>query len=91
MSQPSPGPSTFVAKGLAALEELATPRAGTVLFGDRLSLADVYLVPQLYNARRWSVPLDAFPTLIRADASARALPAVQAAAPEAQPDAEPGK
>lgn len=86
-----PWARTFIAKGLSALEELAAPRAGSFLFGDRLSLADIYLVPQLYNARRWSVPLDAFPTLVRADASARALPAVQAAAPEAQPDAEPGK
>ncbi|HYQ17434.1 MAG TPA: maleylacetoacetate isomerase [Polyangiaceae bacterium] len=80
---------TFIAKGLAALERLAAPRAGAFLFGDRVSLADVYLVPQLYNARRWAVPLAAFPTLLRADDNARALPAFQAAAPDQQPDAEP--
>lgn len=79
----------FIQKGLTALERLAAPRAGKHLFGDQVSLADVYLVPQLYNARRWGVPLAAFPTLSRADESARALPAFRAAAPDAQPDAEP--
>jgi maleylacetoacetate isomerase len=78
----------FIAKGLAALEQMAAPRAGAFLFGDEVGLADVYLVPQLYNARRWQVPLAAFPTLLRADENARALPAFRAAAPEAQPDAE---
>ena len=80
----------FIAKGLTSLEQLARPMAGTYLFGDRVGLADLYLVPQLYNARRWGVALDAFPTLIRADENARAVAAFQAAAPEVQPDAEPG-
>jgi maleylpyruvate isomerase len=80
----------FIERGLAALEHLAAPRAGAFIFADRPSLADIYLVPQLYNARRYRVPLDAFPTLIRAEANAQALPAFRAAAPEAQPDAEPG-
>lgn len=80
----------FVAKGLAALEELAAPRAGAFLFGDSVSLADVFLVPQLYNARRFGVPYAALPTLARAEKSCAALPAFDAARPEAQPDAEPG-
>ncbi len=79
----------FITQGLVALEQLAAPRAGAFLFGDSVSLADVYLVPQLYNARRWLVPLDTFPTLTRADESAHTLPAFRDAAPEAQPDAEP--
>ncbi|HYP88611.1 MAG TPA: maleylacetoacetate isomerase, partial [Polyangiaceae bacterium] len=79
---------TFIAKGLAALEKMAAPRAGAFLFGDGVSLADVYLVPQLYNARRWGVALAAFPTLLRADENARRLPAFLAAAPDQQPDAE---
>lgn len=79
----------FIAKGLAALEQLAQPRAGTFLFGDSPTLADIYLVPQLYNARRFGLPLDAFATLTRAEANAQALPAFQSARPEAQPDAEP--
>jgi maleylpyruvate isomerase len=79
----------FIAKGLAALEQLAQPRAGAFLFGDNPTLADIYLVPQLYNARRFGLPLDAFATLTRAEANAQALPAFQSARPEAQPDAEP--
>jgi maleylpyruvate isomerase len=80
----------FVERGLGALERLAAPRAGAFMFADSPSLADIYLVPQLYNARRYGVPLDAFPTLLRAEANAQALPAFRAALPEAQPDAEPG-
>jgi len=79
----------FIARGLTALEQLAAPRAGAFLFEDTVTLADVYLVPQLYNARRWGVPLDAYPSLTRADQNAQALPAFRDAAPEAQPDAEP--
>jgi len=80
----------FVERGLGALERLAAPRAGRFLFADSPTLADIYLVPQLYNARRYGVPLDAFPTLTRAETTAQALPAFRAALPEAQPDAEPG-
>ena len=72
----------WVTEGLAALEGLAAPRAGAFLFGDTVTLADVCLVPQLYNARRFSVPLDPYPTLRRADESASALPAFAAAHPE---------
>ena len=78
----------FIRRGLEALEAHARARAGAFLLGDRVTLADVYLVPQLYNARRFGAPLDALPTLLRAEASAQALPAFQAAAPEAQIDAE---
>jgi maleylacetoacetate isomerase len=72
----------WVSEGLAALEALASPRAGAFLYGDRPTLADICLVPQLYNARRFAVPLDAFPTLRRADESASALPAFAAAHPD---------
>ncbi len=86
---PQPWARLFVERGLGALERLASERAGAFLFADSPSLADIYLVPQLYNARRYDVPLDAFPTLTRAEANAQALPAFRAALPEAQPDAEP--
>lgn len=72
----------WVAEGLEALEAMARPRAGAFLFGDQPSLADVCLVPQLYNARRFSVPLDAYPTLKRADETASAHPAFAAAHPD---------
>jgi maleylacetoacetate isomerase len=72
----------WVAEGLEALEAMAAPRAGAFLFGDTPTIADVCLVPQLYNARRFNVALDAFPTLRRADESASAIPAFAAAHPD---------
>jgi maleylacetoacetate isomerase len=72
----------WVSDGLAALETIAAPRAGAFLFGDSPTLADVCLVPQLYNARRFAVPTDPYPTLRRADESASAHPAFSAAHPD---------
>ena len=72
----------WVTEGLEALEKMAAPRAGAFLFGDTTTLADVCLVPQLYNARRFSVPITPYPTLRRADESASALPAFAAAHPD---------
>jgi maleylacetoacetate isomerase len=73
----------WIAEGFAALEALAGPRAGRYLYGDTPTLADLCLVPQMYNARRFGVPLDDYPTLVRADAEACAHPAFAAAHPDA--------
>ncbi len=59
---------------------------GPFACGDAPTLADVVLVPQVANARRFEIPLDAYPRIVRADAAARELPAFAAAAPERQPD-----
>jgi maleylpyruvate isomerase len=77
----------FNARGLGALEALAGETAGQFLIGDAPTIADVYLVPQLYGGRRFGVDLAAFPTLLRIEAACAALPAFEAARPEAQPDA----
>jgi maleylacetoacetate isomerase len=74
----------WVIEGLRALETLAAPRAGQFLFGDTVTLADICLVPQLYNARRFNVPLDDYPTLVRADENASRLEAFAAAHPDRQ-------
>ena len=74
----------WVGEGLAALESMAAPKAGAFLFGDNVTLADVCLVPQMYNARRFDVPLDAYPTLLRADANAIVLEPFAAAHPDNQ-------
>ena len=74
----------WVAEGLAALEQMARPRAGAFLFGDAPTIADVCLVPQLYNARRFSVALTDYPTLRRADETATAHAAFAAAHPDRQ-------
>jgi maleylacetoacetate isomerase len=73
----------WVTEGFEALEEMAVPRAGRFLFGDSPTLADICLVPQMFNARRLDVPLAAFPTLIRADSEACRLEAFAAAHPDA--------
>lgn len=72
----------WVKEGLDALELMAMPRAGLFLFGDSPGLADICLVPQLYNARRFDVSLELYPTLLRADASAARLDAFAAAHPD---------
>jgi len=74
----------WVVEGLTALEALAAPRAGQFLFEDAPSVADVCLVPQLYNARRFNVPLDDYPTLLRADENANRLDAFTKAHPDKQ-------
>ena len=74
----------WITEGLTALETMAAPQAGDFLFGDAPTIADVCLVPQLYNARRFSVQLDAYPTLLRADGNAAKLDAVAAAHPDRQ-------
>jgi maleylacetoacetate isomerase len=74
----------WISEGLPALETMAKVGAGNFLFGDMPTIADVCLVPQLYNARRYSVPLDNYPTLLRADENANALDAFAAAHPDRQ-------
>jgi maleylacetoacetate isomerase len=80
----------WIQSGLSALESVLAqdPRVGRHCCGDFPSLADVCLVPQMYNAERMKCHVEKFPTLRRLVESARALPAFQAAAPEAQPDTE---
>jgi len=74
----------WIREGLPALEALAKPGAGRFLFGDQPTIADVCLVPQLYNARRYNVSLDDYPTLLRADEHANKLDAFAAAHPDRQ-------
>jgi maleylpyruvate isomerase len=76
----------FIRRGLAVLERAAAETAGAYLVGDALTIADVYLAPQLYAARRFAIDLAPFPTLTRVDATCATLPAFRAAHPDAQPD-----
>ncbi len=77
----------IIADGLAACEASIAQERGPFCFGESPSLADIVLVPQLGNARRFGVTLD-FPRLIEAEAACLALAAFQKAAPENQPDSE---
>jgi len=77
----------WVEMGLAACERMLPQGESRFCFGDQPTLADVCLIPQIYNARRLSGDLAQMPCLVAIDATARALPAFAKAAPEAQPDA----
>ena len=65
----------WISEGLPALEAMAAPLSGKFLFGDAPTGADVCLIPQLYNARRFNVPLEDYPTLLRAEENANKLDA----------------
>lgn len=77
-----------VREGLEACETLLARHSGPFCFGNAPGLADLCLVPQLGNARRFGCDLSALPRLIAAEAACAALPAFAAAAPDRQPDAE---
>jgi maleylacetoacetate isomerase len=79
----------WITLGLESIEELVTNDVGAGKFchGDAPTLADVTLVPQLYNARRWGMDLAAFPALQRIEAACLTLDAFERARPEVQPDA----
>jgi maleylpyruvate isomerase len=74
--------------GLAACETLVANEPGPFCFGARPTLADLCLVPQLGNARRFGVDVVAFPRLLQAESAAKAMQAFADAAPERQIDAE---
>jgi maleylacetoacetate isomerase len=76
----------WILAGFEALETLIAP--SPYACGDRVTLADICLVPQVNNARRLKVPLQKFPKIVGVDAACLALPAFDRARPENQPDAE---
>jgi len=76
-----------IAHGFDALEALVADQPGPFAFGDTPSLADVCLVPQMGNARRFGVEIR-WPRLMAIDAACAALPAFAQARPDTQPDAE---
>ena len=75
-------------EGLAACEILIAGEEGPFCFGAAPTLADLCLVPQLANARRFGVDVTAYPRLLKAEAAAREMKAFADAAPDRQPDAE---
>lgn len=76
----------WVIEGFKAIEAMISP--GPYACGAHVTLADVCLVPQVYNARRLKVPLDAFPKIVAVEAACLKLSAFDKARPENQPDAE---
>jgi len=78
----------WIAHGLKALEAEVAHTAGKYCVGDEVTLADLCLVPQIYNAKRWGVDMSAFPTLVKINDNLQQLDAFVVAAPEAQPDCD---
>jgi maleylacetoacetate isomerase len=79
----------WITNGFVGLEQLARRYSSDArhCYGDSVSLADVMLVPQMFNARRFDTDLSPFPTLVSISTHLQAQPAFAAARPEAQPDA----
>ncbi|TDH35205.1 maleylacetoacetate isomerase [Pseudohoeflea suaedae] len=80
----------FIHRGLSACEALL-PEGDGFAMGETPTLADICIAPQLYNAARWSVPLDDMPKLTRIEAACATHPAFSAAAPEAVKDRPPAR
>jgi maleylpyruvate isomerase len=76
----------WILQGFEALEAMIG--AGPYAFGSEVTVADICLIPQVFNARRLKVPLDKFPKIVAVDAACLKLAAFDQARPENQPDAE---
>lgn len=77
-----------IARGFVAVEEVLSLSKGRYSVGDHPSVTDCCLIPQIYNARRFDVDLEPFPTIRRVDAACGEHEAFRAAHPDLQPDAE---
>jgi maleylpyruvate isomerase len=76
----------WIREGFNAIEEVIRP--GPYAFGSQVGLADIFLIPQVANARRFKVPLDDYPKIVAVDAACMKVAAFNAARPDNQPDAE---
>jgi len=76
----------WIVEGFEAVEAMIRP--GPYAFGAQVTLADVCIVPQVANARRYKVPLERFPRIAGVDAACQKLAAFERARPDNQPDAE---
>lgn len=81
----------WIAQGFAGLETMLahSPATGSFCHGDQPGLADICLVPQVFNATRFNCDMSAYPTCMRIFDHCLTLPAFDAALPSKQPDAEP--
>jgi len=77
----------WIDRGFTALEQLLKDTSGEFCVGDTLSMADLCLVPQVYNANRFKVDMSKFPIISRINAKLNTLDVVKRAHPDAQPDA----
>jgi maleylacetoacetate isomerase len=78
--------ASWITAGFDAIEAMIRP--GPYAFGAQVTIADLCLVPQVFNAQRFKVPLDRYPKILAVDAACNKLAAFAKARPENQPDAE---
>jgi maleylacetoacetate isomerase len=78
--------ASWIVAGFEAIEAMIKPEP--YAFGNEVTLADLCLVPQVFNARRFKIPLERFPKIVGADSACAKLAAFEKARPENQPDAE---
>lgn len=79
----------WVESGLEKFEKIIKPQAGQFCFGDEVTAADLYLVPQMFNARRFEADLNKFPFLVEIEQRCLTLDSFRRAHPERQPDYSP--
>lgn len=77
----------YISRGLAAAEAFVEKTAGTFCFGGEVSAAECFLIPQLFASRRFQVPVEEYPTLLRIEAACLKIDAFKKAHPQAQIDA----
>lgn len=77
----------WITRGIRALERTLERTAGKFAVGDQVTMADICIVPQLYNARRFGVDLEQFPITLRINEACSLLPVFEKAHPDNQPDA----
>ena len=77
-----------IENGFTALESVLKNTSGKYCVGDSISMADLCLVPQVYNARRFGCDMEKFPTILKIEAELSSVPAFKEAHPSSQPDAQ---
>jgi len=81
----------WIGEGFRSVEALIGDAPGPFALGSRAGMADLYLLPQIYNAHRFGVDMAAFPRLAAIEAAAAEIPALADAHPSRQPDAPPAE
>ncbi|XP_001357837.4 probable maleylacetoacetate isomerase 1 [Drosophila pseudoobscura] len=79
----------WIGRGFQGLDRVLAGSAGKYCVGDELSMADVCLVPQVFNARMYKVDLSPYPNIVRLDHELQSLPAFKSSHPHQQPDCPP--
>lgn len=79
---------TWMHRGFCAVEQVLARNNSRYSFAEHPCMADLFIVPQIYNARRFEIPLEDFPNLTRVVDSCNELSAFQQAMPEIQPDSK---